>query len=56
MKEDFIIVTKHHIKVKIPIEHLEPRPIELTNKERQRLRVFTSKIKKAPDYVWVYAG
>jgi len=56
MTEDFVIVTKRVIKVKIPIDQLEPKPIELTQDERASLRIFASKIKRVPSYVWVYAG
>jgi len=40
MTEDFVIVTKRVIKVKIPIDQLEPKPIELTQDERASLPVF----------------
>jgi len=57
MKEKIAIrVMSEAIMVKIPIDELEPRPLELTVDERKMLRVFASKIKKAPSHVWVYVG
>jgi len=57
MKEKIAIkVLREAIMVKIPIDQLDPHPIELTKEERQRLRIFASKIKIAPNYVWVYVG
>jgi len=57
LKEKIAIkVLREAIMVKIPIDQLEPNCIELTKEERKRLRVFTSKIKKMPNYVWVYVG
>lgn len=57
LKEKIAIkVLREAIMVRIPIDNLEPRTMELTVDERKKLRVFASKIKKAPDYVWVYVG
>jgi len=57
MKEKIAIkVLREAIMVKIPIDQLEPNCIELTKDERKSLRVFASKIKKAPNHVWVYVG
>jgi len=57
MKEKIAIkILREAIMVKIPIDQLDPHPMELTVEEREKLRVFASKIKKAPEYVWVYVG
>lgn len=57
MKEKIAIrVLREAIMVKISIDQLEPSCIELTKKEHKNLKIFASKIKKAPNYVWVYVG
>ena len=51
-----MIVTRNAIKVRLPIEQLDPKPLELTKDERTAIKIFASKIRRAPKYVWVYVG